>query len=67
MSLFDDLDALTRARVEREDAARQAAKTPETPRGRGRHRAPTPPWWVLRPAPRHQRRPAPGPPDDDAP
>lgn len=62
MSLFDDLDAMARAQGQRETAAREASPTVQR---RGRHRAPTTPFWTLRPAPRHQRLAA-TPPADQA-
>lgn len=53
MSLSDDLEAMARAQSRREAAAREPHPVV---RRRGRHRAPTPPFWALRPPPRHQRR-----------
>lgn len=50
MALSDDLDAMARAQGQREATARE---TP-APRRRGRHRAPTTPFWALRRA-RHSR------------
>lgn len=53
MSLSDDLEAMARAQSQREAETRGV---PPAPRRRGRHRAPTTPFWMLRAAPRHQRR-----------
>lgn len=53
MSLFDDLDAMARAQSRREAAAQEVSAAVQR---RGRHRAPPPPFWALRPAPRHQVR-----------